>query len=284
MKSFAHCSCATSPAAVTPEGHLAGTVFRSDFCGSSCASGDRCGTSTGRGADAFLRPLRLDLVGVDRPSVFATRFDTDDVLQRALTLVQMFGVTAWRRTPPTRWTAGHRRALPPPMRPALRLRSSMPGPPASAARPDDLVSRRSWSGRGALAGLGPRSRPGAILVWGVAFAIDLGTPWLAVEHSVAVPPDATHLPERFGLVYADSARRVCHRGDARHEHSGRLERGAGGIRVRRLGIVFAMWWWYLDGATGAAERHSLASRRNTVSRLELRAPAALSGNCDRGCE
>src|SRR6185295_999400 len=36
-------------------------------------------------------------------------------------------------------------------------------------------------------------------IWGVAFAIDLGTPWLAVPHSVKVPPDAAHLPERFGL-------------------------------------------------------------------------------------
>jgi low temperature requirement protein LtrA len=27
----------------------------------------------------------------------------------------------------------------------------------------------------------------------------LGTPWLAVPHSVKVPPDAAHLPERFGL-------------------------------------------------------------------------------------
>ena len=35
--------------------------------------------------------------------------------------------------------------------------------------------------------------------WGVAFAVDLGTPLLAVPHSVKVPPDAAHLPERFGL-------------------------------------------------------------------------------------
>jgi hypothetical protein len=29
--------------------------------------------------------------------------------------------------------------------------------------------------------------------------IDFGTPWLAVPYSMKVPPDAAHLPERFGL-------------------------------------------------------------------------------------
>ena len=41
--------------------------------------------------------------------------------------------------------------------------------------------------------------PERFAVWAIAFAIDLGTPWLAVRHNVEVPPDASHLPERFGL-------------------------------------------------------------------------------------
>ena len=41
--------------------------------------------------------------------------------------------------------------------------------------------------------------PARFWIWGAAFVIDLGTPWLTVRHSVNAPPDAAHLPERFGL-------------------------------------------------------------------------------------
>lgn len=41
--------------------------------------------------------------------------------------------------------------------------------------------------------------PTRFVLWALAFAIDLGTPWAAVQHTVRVPTDAAHLPERFGL-------------------------------------------------------------------------------------
>jgi low temperature requirement protein LtrA len=135
-------------------------------------------------------------------AVFSTRFDTDDVVQRGLTLVQMFAVAAMaanaKEALDSRSSAGFAAAYA-----AVRLilvaqyfrARHVPG-----AQP---LAMRYLVGHGIAALLWLTSAfvpaPGRFWIWGIAFAIDLGTPWLAVRHSVKIPPDATHLPERFGL-------------------------------------------------------------------------------------
>src|SRR5262245_27196983 len=133
-------------------------------------------------------------------SVFSTRFDTDDGMQRGLTLLQMFAVAIMAAN----------------AKDALDSRSSAGFAAAYAvmrfllveqyARARRLPAARDLAGR-YLTGHGTAAllwlasalvpAPPRYGLWLVAFAIDLGTPWIAVRHSVKVPPDASHLPERF---------------------------------------------------------------------------------------
>jgi low temperature requirement protein LtrA len=84
--------------------------------------------------------------------------------------------------------------------------------------------------------------------------MDLGTPWLAVDHSVAVPPDASHLPERFGLftliLLGECVIAVMHG----VEHQEHWSVPAASSAVIALGIVFLLWWWYFDAARATSER------------------------------
>ena len=135
-------------------------------------------------------------------TVFSTRFDTDDVVQRGLTLVQMFAVAVMAANAKdaldSRSSAGFAAAYA--ARPVRARRAILPR--ASRTRragADDTVFDRARQRSAAVAGLGVVPAPDRFWIWGAAFAIDLGTPWLAVPHSVKVPPDAAHLPERFGL-------------------------------------------------------------------------------------
>src|SRR4029077_9088160 len=88
--------------------------------------------------------------------------------------------------------------------------------------------------------------PARYVLWGVAFALDLGTPWLAVRESLAVPPDAAHLPERFGLftliLLGESVIAVMHG----IEHQEYWSVVAASTAFSGMGVAFAIWWWSLD--------------------------------------
>jgi len=92
------------------------------------------------------------------------------------------------------------------------------------------------------------------VLWAAAFAVDLGTPWVAVRHSVAVPPDAAHLPERFGLftliLLGESVVAVMHG----IEHQEYWSVVAASAAFSGMGIAFAIWWWYFDAGRATAER------------------------------
>ena len=96
--------------------------------------------------------------------------------------------------------------------------------------------------------------PERFWIWGAAFALDLGTPWLAVPHTVNAPPDAAHLPERFGLftliLLGESVVAVM-RGMESQEG---WPPGAVVSAFLGMGIAFVIWWWYFDGADGASEQ------------------------------
>jgi low temperature requirement protein LtrA len=190
-------------------------------------------------------------------AVFSTRFDTDDSVQRGLTLLQMFGVIIMAAN------AGD----------ALDSRSSAGFAAAYAVQRFVLVFQyyrarhlpearglTTWylAGHGCAAALWLISAlvpaPERYWIWGVAFVLDLGTPWLAVDHSVAVPPDAHHLPERFGLftliLLGECVVAVMHG----VEHQEHWSAPAASSAITALGIVFLVWWWYFDAARATAPR------------------------------
>jgi len=190
-------------------------------------------------------------------SIFSTRFDTDDLVQRALTLVQMFAVAAMAANAKdaldSRASAGFAAAYA-----SVRFvlvaqyfrARRVPG-----ARP---LAMRYFAGHGAAAVLWLASAlvpaPARFWIWGVAFAIDLGTPWLAVGHSVKTPPDAAHLPERFGLftliLLGESVVAVMQGMESQEDWTPAAALSA----FLGMAIAFLIWAWYFDGAAGAAEQ------------------------------
>ena len=199
-------------------------------------------------------------------ALFSTRFDTDDLVQRLLTLLQMFGVAVMAAN------AGD----------ALDSRSSAGFAAAYAVlrfilvfqyfRARQVVDARSLTrtyltGHGTAAALWLASAlvpaPERYWIWVIAFAIDLGTPWAAVRHSVSLPPDAAHLPERFGLftiiLLGESVIAVMHG----IEHQEHWSVPAAGSAFTGMGIAFAIWWWYFDRAAAASHK-PVRSRRDAI--------------------
>lgn len=199
-------------------------------------------------------------------TTFSTRFDSDDGVQRALTLVQMCAVAIMAAN----------------AKDALDSRSSAGFAAAYGAVHIVLVAqyararhlphtRRLTSqflaghGLAALVWLASAlvPAPARFWMWGVAFAIDLGTPWSARQHSVEVPPDAAHLPERFGLftliLLGETIIGVM-KGMESQEY---WSPAAATAAFLGMAIVFTIWWWYFDGAFGAGEQ-PVRSRRDLM--------------------
>lgn len=190
-------------------------------------------------------------------TVFCTRFDPDDALQRVLTLVQMFAVAVMAANAKdaldSTESAGFAAAYA-----AVRLVLVAQYFRARQVPDARALATRYLAGHGIAALLWLASAlvpaPGRFWIWGLAFALDLGTPWLAVPHTVAAPPDAAHLPERFGLftliLLGESVVAVM-RGMESQEG---WPPGAAIAAFLGMGIAFVIWWWYFDGAAGASEQ------------------------------
>ncbi|MGE3844630.1 MAG: low temperature requirement protein A [Vicinamibacterales bacterium] len=202
-------------------------------------------------------------------TVFATRFDTDDGVQRALTWIQMFVVAVMAAN----------------AREALGSRSAAGFAAAYAAGrlllcAQYLRARRVQEARAltttylighalaAVLWLGSAflAAPTRFWIWGVAFVVDLGTPWTARRHSVAVPPHAAHLPERLGLftliLLGESVVAVMQGMESQADWTA----AAATTAFTGIGIAFLLWWWYFDGALAAAEQP--VRTRHEASRLQ----------------
>ena len=81
--------------------------------------------------------------------------------------------------------------------------------------------------------------------------------------SVEAPPDAAHLPERFGLftliLLGDSVIAVMHGMKGQETWS----LAAATSAFLGMAMAFALWWLYFDGAGATADRH-LHSHRDAV--------------------
>jgi low temperature requirement protein LtrA len=104
-------------------------------------------------------------------------------------------------------------------------------------------------------------------IWGIALVIDMATPLLALNDGAKFPPDAAHLPERFGLftiiLLGESVAAVM-RGMESQEY---WSLSAAASAILGLCLTFTIWWWYFDGANGAAERHLKTKKQTKLFHL-----------------
>ena len=199
-------------------------------------------------------------------SFFATRFDTDDPIQRVLTLVQMFVVAVMAANAKdaldSRSSAGFAAAYA-----AVRLLLV-----AQYARVRQVPAARGLAtryvaGHGGAAAIWLLSSmvpvPTRFWLWGLAFVIDLGTPWLAVRHSVDVPHNEHHLPERFGLftiiLFGEAIVAVMIGMES--QETWPIEAALSAFLS--MALLFMLWWWYFDGAAGASEQ-PVRTKRDAV--------------------
>ena len=216
-------------------------------------------------------------------TMFATRFDSDDVLQRVLTLVQIFAAAAMaanaKSSFDSRDSAGFGAAYA-----VLRIVLVIQYLRARRLPETREFTTAHAAGFGIAAALWGAAAfvpaPARFWMWAVALLVDLATPWFAVHHTHKFPPDAEHLPERFGLftiiLLGESVASVM-RGMESQEG---WPVSAATSAILGMGICFALWWWYFDIARGAAERHIRSQRRpRALPPVEPYPLSALPGNC-----
>jgi low temperature requirement protein LtrA len=199
-------------------------------------------------------------------AVFATRFGGDAVADRAVTLVQMFTVAALAANAKdaldSESTAGFVAAY-------AVMRLILVAQYAGVRRSTHAraLVTRYLAGHGMAAALWLASAfldaPLRYAAWALAAAIDFGTPWLSLPHTVDLPPDRAHLPERLGLfmliLLGDAVIAVM---QGMESQDGWTPDAAVSAFLG-MAILFAIWWWYFDGAAGAAEQH-VATRRDAL--------------------
>lgn len=199
-------------------------------------------------------------------TMFASRFDTDEVVQKGFTLVQVFivAVMAANATEAldSRSSAGFAAAYA-----VLRLvlvaqyvrARHCPGVKALTTR--YIVGHGTAAALWLLSALVPA--PARYAIWAVALVIDLGTPWLAIPHHVAVPTHAAHLPERFGLftliLLGEAVVAVMHGMESQDS----WPVAAAVSAFLGMALLFLIWWWYFEGADATAEQH-IRTHRDAV--------------------
>lgn len=203
-------------------------------------------------------------------TMYSTRFDTDDVVQRLLTLVQIFAAAAMAANAKaafdSRDSAGFGAAY-------AVLRAVLVAQYLRARR---LKATRRLTTLHAF-GFGVAAiiwgvaavvpAPTRFWLWVVALVIDLSTPWLSVQYTHKFPPDAEHLPERFGLftiiLLGESVAAVMRGMESQEGWSP----SAGLSAFTGLSLAFGYWWWYFDGVRGAAERRVTSSRKTLLFQI-----------------
>jgi low temperature requirement protein LtrA len=191
-------------------------------------------------------------------TLFSTRFDSDDLVQRVFILLQSFIAAVMaanaRDALDSRSSAGFGAAY-------AGMRIILVAQYVRARRipqTRDLTTRFAF-GFGLAAAIWIASSlteaPLRYWLWALALFVDFLTPWLAEKHCLTAPPHAEHFPERFGLftiiLLGEFVTEVM-RGIASHEY---WSLPAASAAFMGMAFVFVLWWWYFDCADSAAERH-----------------------------
>src|SRR5436190_901871 len=203
-------------------------------------------------------------------TAFSTQYAVDDVVQRALTIGQVFLVAVMAANATsglsTKEAAGFGAAY-------GGVRAILALQYVRVRRLGDcrfFVNRRIaglisaaliWASSAVL------PAPQRYAGWAVALLIDIGNSWLPARNTTAFPPGATHFPERFGLLTTILL----------GEFVASVMRGietqmgwsflAASAAVLSLGLGFAIWSCYSDGASGWETRHVRSHR--DVARLRM---------------
>jgi low temperature requirement protein LtrA len=197
-------------------------------------------------------------------AVYTTRFDARDGIQRATTLLQMVAVIFMAANAEddlaSESSAGFAAAYA-----LMRLILVAEYARASTLPAARQLAREYATGYGVAAGLWLVSAlvplPVRFALWGLALAVDVGTAVLTSRHATSLPPHAEHLPERFGLFT------LILLGESIVDAVKGIQSQAGWTPAAALaalcgiGLLFAMWWCYFEGASGPADRH-VRSRRD----------------------
>jgi len=196
-------------------------------------------------------------------TVFSTRFDTDDAAQRTLTLLQMFAVAVMavnaRHPLGSREAAGFAAAYA-----AMRVILVVQYLRARQVGESRRLTSRFAAGYGIAAALWLASAfveaPFRWVFWTLALAIDLGTAADAERDAGSIPPDAAHLPERFGLftiILLGESMFAVMQGMERQET---WSLPAAASAFAGMAVAFLFWWWYFDGPGATGERRLRARR------------------------
>jgi len=189
---------------------------------------------------------------------YSTRFDTDDLIQRVLTLLQMFAVAVMAANAgealDSRSAAGFGAAYA-----GMRIILVLQYLRAQSIEKSKRLTHHHAVGFGLAAGLWMvaafLSAPLRFWVWGAAVLLDIGTTVLSSQHEKDLPPHPEHLPERFGLftiiLMGESLVAIMRGIESQEYWSG----PAASAAFSGMALVFAFWWWYFDGAHAAKERH-----------------------------
>jgi len=217
-------------------------------------------------------------------TAFSTQFAVDDVAERALILAQVFlvavmaanarGMLGGRDAAGFGAAYGGVRAILALQYARVASGDADPGGPASSRPATALVRRKItglcvavvlWVGAALL------PVPFRYVGWAIALLIDVANSWPASQSTTAFPPGATHFPERFGLLtiillgeFVASVMRGI-------ESQMGWSFLAASAAVFSLGLGFAIWSCYSDGALGWETRH-VRSHKDVV---RLRAWIAL---------
>jgi low temperature requirement protein LtrA len=195
-------------------------------------------------------------------AVYATRFDSDDLIERAATLLQMLAVIFMAANADegldSESSAGFAAAYAV-MRLILVARylraSRRPG--ARHVARDHAVGFGLAAVLWLISSIAPG--PWRYGCWTMALSIDLGTALVAARHTLAVPPHAAHLPERFGLftlILLGEAIVAVMKGV---QQQPLWTWPAASTALSGVALVCAVWWWYFEGA-GAADHRPVRCR------------------------
>jgi low temperature requirement protein LtrA len=192
-------------------------------------------------------------------TVYADRFDTDDLLHRVLVLAGMLAVIAMALSVHDALHGGAARfALSfVAVRGIVLLLNARARRHAAAARPLLNLYLAAFSFGAALWLVSVFvPEPARYVLWAVALTVELSAPWVGRRQIAKAPIHATHLVERFGLftliVLGESVISVA-QGAADVDWTAQTVAAALGGFV----VVACLWWLYFDNIDDGAIRSVL---------------------------
>jgi low temperature requirement protein LtrA len=192
-------------------------------------------------------------------TVYADRFDTDDLLHRVLVLAGMLAVIAMALSVHDALHGGSARfALTyVAVRTVVLLLNARARRHAAPARPLLNLYLAAFTASAALwlvSVLVPE--PYRYLLWAVGTTIELSAPWLGRRQIAQAPIHASHMTERFGLftliVIGESVISVA-QGAAGVD----WEPGTLAVALTGFLVVACLWWIYFEYISGLANRSVL---------------------------